>query len=81
MVVVAGEEDEPLARQPLGDQPQQPVGGVDRLADRAEEEVEQVAEEDQLVDALQRRRQPLQEGLLAQQVPPRPGAEVGVGDD
>ena len=52
VVVVAGEEDEPLAGQVLGDQAQQPVGRIDRVADRAEEEVEEVAEEDQLVDAL-----------------------------
>ena len=81
VVVVAGEEDEPLAGQLLGDQAQQPVGGVDRLPDRAEEEVEEVAEEDQLVDPLQGRRQPFEEELLAQEIPPRPGAEVGVGDD
>jgi hypothetical protein len=54
---------------------------LDRLLDRTEEEVEEVAEEDQLVDPLQRRCQPLEEELLTQQVPPGPGAEVGVGDD
>ena len=53
VVVVAGEEDESLAGQLLGDQAQQPVGGVDRVPDRAEEEVEEIAEEDQLVDPLQ----------------------------
>jgi hypothetical protein len=81
MIVVASEEDESLAGQLLGDQPQQPVGGVDRVPDRAEEEVEEVAEEDQLVDSPQMRRQPFEERLLAQQVPPGPGAKVSVGDD
>ena len=51
VVVVAGEEDEALAGQLLGDQRSRPVEDVDRVADRAEEEVEEVAEEDQLVDA------------------------------
>jgi hypothetical protein len=81
MVVVAGEKDESLAGQLLGDQAQQPVGGVDRVPDRAEEEVEEVAKEDQLVDPLQLWRQPFEKHLLAQQVAPGPGPEVRVGDD
>ena len=81
VVVVAGEEDEPAAGHLLRDQRQQPVGGVDRFLDRAEEEVEEVAEEDQLIDVVQRRRQPLERELLAQQVAPGPGTEVRVGDD
>ena len=79
--MVAGKEDEALAAQLGGDQAQQPGRGVDGLADRAEEEVEEVAEEDQLVDALELRLQPLEKEVLAQQVAPGPGAEVGVGDD
>ncbi len=66
VVVVAGEEDEPLPRQLLGNQSQQAVGGIDGVADRTEEEVEEVAEKDQLVDPVQLRRQPFQKGLLAE---------------
>src|ERR1700710_1665101 len=81
VVVVAGGEDEAAADHLRGDQRQQAVGGLDRVVDRAEEEVEENAEEDQLVDAGELGRQPLEEELLAQQVTPGPGAEVGVGDD
>jgi hypothetical protein len=81
VVVVAGEEDEALAGQLGLDQVEQAAGSVDGVVDRAEEEVEEVAEEDQLVDVLQRRRQPFEEELLGEQVAPGPGAEVGVGDD
>ena len=81
MVVVAGEEDQPLAAELGGDQVEQAGGSIDCLANRAEEEVEEIAEEDQLVDAVEPGRQPLEEELLTQQVAPGPGPEVGVGDD
>ena len=69
--MVAGEEDEALAGQLLGDQPQQARGGVDRVGDRAEEEVEEVAEQDHLVDAVEAGREALEEEVLAQQVAAR----------
>jgi hypothetical protein len=69
VIVVAGEKDQSLTGQALGNQAQQTIGRVDRLADGTEEKIEKVAEEDQLIDALQSRRQPLEEELLAQQVP------------
>jgi hypothetical protein len=81
VVVVTGEEDQPPALQLRRNRRQQPISGIDRVVDRAKEEVEEVAEEDQLIDSLQRRRQPLEKELLCQQIAPRPGAEVGVGDD
>jgi hypothetical protein len=80
VVVVAGEEDEAPAPQPLRDQRQQAGGGVDRVGDRAEEEVEEVTEQDHLVDPVEGGGQPIEEELLAEQVAAGPGAEVRVGD-
>jgi hypothetical protein len=79
VVVVALQEDEALALELLAYEVEQAVGGGQCVFDLGEQEVEQVAEHDQLVDVQVRLEQ--RELLrLAQQVLPRPRAEVRVRD-
>src|SRR5262249_44135900 len=80
MVVIAGEEHEPLALQPQTHQREQSFRGFERFALRAEQQVEHVPEEDHLVDIevwLEQR----QVVRIAEDVLPCPGAEMGVRDD
>jgi hypothetical protein len=57
VVVVAGEEHRALAVQALGDQVEKALRLGDRVLDGREQEVEQVAEQDQLVDVVEMRRE------------------------
>ena len=65
----------------VGEQREERVGGGEGVGDGGEEEVEEVAEDDQLVDRLELRGQALQGPVVAQEVVAGPGTEVGVGDD
>jgi hypothetical protein len=80
VVVVAGEEHHALAVQALGDQVEKPLRLGDRVLDGGEQEVEQVAEQDQLVDVVEMRRETFERVGVRQQVVARPGTEVGVRD-
>ena len=77
VIVVAGQEHEPLALELLANQVKQAVGGAECIPQRREQEVEHVTEEDHLVDVemwLEKRdRVGLAEDVLAS-----PGAEMRV---
>jgi hypothetical protein len=79
VVVVALRVDEALALQPLAQQVEQTARGGQAVRDLSEQEVEQVAQEDDLIDVQMRleQREPLR---LAQQVLARPRTEVRVRD-
>ena len=80
VIVVAGEEHDPAAGQALGDQVEESLRALDRVLDGREQEVEEVAEEDQLVDVVQVRREPLERVRVGEEVVAGPRSEMGVGD-
>ena len=80
-VVVAGQPHHALAAEPVREQAEERVGGRERVGHAREEEIEQVAEQDQLVDVLQMGREARKRPVVAEQVVAGPGAEVGVRDD
>lgn len=53
VIVVSGQEHEPLALQLLAQQRKQALGGGDRVAHRRKQEVEQVTEKHDLVDVIE----------------------------
>ena len=79
VIVVAREEHEPLALEPLAQEGEQAVSRIERVLRACEQEVEHVAEKDHLVDV----EMGLEQGKvlrLAQDVLAGPCAEMGVGD-
>ena len=80
VIVVAGEEHQPLAAQLLGQQVEERLGLSEGIFDRCEQQVEDIAEQDQLVDAVQVRLERVEREPVAQERIARPCTKVHVGD-
>jgi hypothetical protein len=78
VVVVAREEHDALALELLADELEERVGFGERLLDAREEEVEHVAEQDELVDAVEVRGEQLARLRPGKDRVAGPGAEVEV---
>src|SRR3954447_18079497 len=81
MVVVAGDEDHALPLELLPYQLEERLRLLERPFHPSELDVEDVAEEDELVDVVEVWREPLARKRPGQQPVGGPGAEMEVGDD
>ena len=80
VIVVAGKEHHAPAAQLCRDEVDESLSLGHGVLDRREQEVEQVAEQDQLVDVVEVGRESRQRVGVRQQVVARPRPEVRVGD-
>ena len=81
VVVVAGQHRHPPARHRAIELGEHRACGGQHVGHRRLAQLEHVAEQDELVDVAQRAGQGRQDGLAAEQVAARAGAEVEVADD
>ena len=81
VVVARDDEDLGLAPEPRAERAQHRLGDVHRLARAPLQQLDDVAEQHQALDAVQRGEQRLERLGAAQDVAPETGAEVQVGDD
>ena len=81
VVVVAGDDDHGAALEALADRAQRRRRAVDDLAEGGLAQLERVTEQDQAIDALERREQGLAHALAREHVDPCTRSEVQVGDD
>ena len=81
--VVVARHDDHLGRaaEPRAERPQHRLGDVHRLARAPLEQLDDVAQQHEALDAVQRGEQRLERLGAAQHVAPQTGAEVQVGDD
>jgi hypothetical protein len=81
VVVVARNEDDLGVGQagPYG--PQHGLGDRERLVERAVAQLERVAQQHELLDAVEALQQRIERGRVAQDIGLRAGAQVQVGDD
>jgi hypothetical protein len=80
VIVVAREEDNAPSLHLALQEVEERLGLLERVLDGREQEIEDVAEQDDLVDLVELRREPLQGELVRQERIARPGAEMHVGD-
>jgi hypothetical protein len=80
--VIAGHDDHlALGAQPLAERLQDRLGDLHRLLGTALEQLDDVAEQDQSIDFVERAEQGLERLGAAKHVAPQAGAEMEIGDD